>query len=200
MEKELNLEEYIQEEFKDCVDDVVFYGERAGRMVDLETLILEKLWTYGGVNPSEFNLKDNSDGWKKIASALASALIVDYGIDKSEYEEITKDNGNINYTSLYRSVNTDDPKEVVKRIKTFLTHGELAPEQILFGLGLILDKNKESYITVLKQDLAEMKHQLKEVVNENNKFRERLNKAEKNKAQYPLKKKVVIVRNKVVAE
>ena len=197
MEKELNLEEYIQEEFKDCINDVVFYGESAGRMVDLETLILEKLWAYEGVKPSEYDLKDNSEGWKKIASALASTLLVDYGIDKSEYDEITKDNGKINYTSLYRSVNTDDPKEVVKRIKIFLTHVELAPEQILFGLGLILDKNKEAYITVLKQDLVEMKHQLNAAVNENNEFRKRLNKAEKNKAQYPLKKKVVVVRSKV---
>ena len=109
-------------------------------------------------------------------------------------------NGKINYAHLVHSVDVTNPEDVVNKINGFLAHKELAPEQILYGLGLILDKSKETYITLLKQDLVEMKHQLNAVVNENNKFRERLNKAEKNKAQYPLKKRVVIVRKKESVE
>lgn len=199
MEKELIISEYLKKVLQDDFNDTVFYSERPGKMVDLETAIFEKLFNYCGVS-SVYEPKEYVEGWKKIAEALISILVIDYGIDKADYEGITKDDDKINYSFLYRSINADNPKEVIDRIKILLAHRELAPEQILFGLGLILDKNKEAYITSLKQDFAEMKHQLNAAVNENNKFRERLNKAEKNKAQYPLKKKVVIVRNKVVAE
>ena len=117
---------------------------------------------------------------------------------ENEPIELPVKNGKINYAHFVHSVDVTNPEDVVNKINGFLAHKELAPEQILYGLGLILDKSKETYITLLKQDLVEMKHQLNAVVNENNKFRERLNKAEKNKAQYPLKKRVIVVRNKAV--
>ena len=201
MSKEINIKEFV-DVVCDGIDckGAVFYSEDPKLMVDIETVIYEKLWAFADIKTSEYKLEDNAEGWKTIAEALCSSLLLDYGIDKSDIVELTKENNKINYANLINSINPADPKDVVNKIKGFLTHRELAPEQILFGLGLILDKNKEAYITMLKQDLVEMKHQLNAAVNENNKFRERLNKAEKNKAQYPLKKKVVIVRNKVVTE
>lgn len=195
MEKELIVEEFAAEEQKG-LEDIVFYSEVDGKMVDFTILIYEKLWESQNIKPSECNLKDNAEGWKSIAKALSAALFADYGFYKSDIVELTKENNKITYTNLIKAINPAEPKDVVDKIKGFLAHRELDPEQILYGLGLILDKNKEAYITSLKQNLAEMKHQLNEVVNENNKFRERLNKVEARKAQYPLKKRIVVVKHK----
>ena len=129
----------------------------------------------------------------KIASALGVTVET---LCNGKTEMMPMKNDKINYAHLINSVDMTNPKDVVDKIKGFLAHRELDPEQILFGLGLILDKNKEAYITSLKQDLVEMKHQLNEVVNENNKLRERLNKAEARKAQFPLKKRVIVIKNK----
>ena len=199
MDKELNIDEFAEKQQDDFFEDLVFYAEEPGKMVDLATVIWEKLANYH-IDISKETLLDNAEGWKTIAMALCSSLLLDYGIDKSDIVELTKENNKINYANLINAINPADSKDVVNKIKGFLTHRELAPEQILYGLGLILDKSKETYITMLKQDLVEMKHQLKEVVNENNKFRERLNKAEARKAQYPLKKRVIVIKSKKEGE
>ena len=201
MSKEINIKEFV-DNVCDGIDckGAVFFSEDPKQMVDIEMVIHEKLWTFANIIPSGHKLEDNSDGWKTLAETLCYTLIQNYSHDIKDLIELPIVDNKVTYTTINSRINPADPKDVVNKIKGFLTHRELAPEQILYGLGLILDKSKETYIAMLKQDLVEMKHQLKEVVNENNKFRERLNKAEKRKAEYPLKKRVVIVRNKVVAE
>ncbi|WP_407432518.1 hypothetical protein [Methanobrevibacter sp.] len=201
MSKEINIKDFV-DDVCDGIDckGAVFYSEDPNLMVDIETVIYEKLWTFANIKPSECKLEDNVEGWKTLAETLCYTLIQNYSYDIKNLIELPIVDDKVTYTTINSCINYANPKDVVNKIKGFLAHRELAPEQILYGLGLILDKSKETYITLLKQDLVEMKHQLKEVVNENNKFRERLNKAEKRKAEFPLKKKVVIVRNKVVTE
>lgn len=201
MSKEINIKDFV-DDVCDGIDckGAVFYSEDPNKMVDLEMVIYEKLWSFADIKPSECKLEDNAEGWKILAETLCYTLIQNYSYDINDLIELPIENNKVTYTTLSSRVNIADPHDVVKKIKGFLTHRELAPEQILYGLGLILDKNKEAYITTLKKDLTEMKHQLNAAVKENNEFRKRLNKAEKNKAQYPLKKKVVVVRSKVVPE
>lgn len=74
MDKVININEFVKNlDSENCM----FIGEKPETKVNLETLILEKLWTYEDIKPSD-SLCDNADGWKKIAIALAMALIVDY--------------------------------------------------------------------------------------------------------------------------
>lgn len=74
MNKELNINEFVKNlDGEGCL----FSGEKPETKVNLETLIYEKLWTYEDVKPSDV-LLDNADGWKKVAIALAMALLVDY--------------------------------------------------------------------------------------------------------------------------
>lgn len=50
-----------------------------------------------------------------------------------------------------------DPVSVIEVLKTILNKEGFAPEQILFCVGKVLDKNKESYIKLLKKMKGELK-------------------------------------------
>lgn len=108
------------------------------------------------------------------------------------------------YNGFIHSVDYSNPHDVVQKIKDFMDHKELADEQLLFGIGLLLNRNKEIYISNLKNENQILKGQAKSILDENNILRGKVNKLDSKKSENPLKKRVIVVKkgneNKVVVE
>lgn len=62
-----------------------------------------------------------------------------------------------------------EPNDIVEKFKTVLNDEEYSPEQKLFILGFLLNKNKENYIQQLKQERDELQRKVKfEIAQEKN--------------------------------
>jgi len=91
-----------------------------------------------------------------------------------------------------------DPIAVIEVLKQTLAVEEFVPEQILFCVGYIMDKNKEKFIKKLKQECSEAKIKFHESEDKIKSLELKLNETiEKPKvAVEQPKKKVVVVRKK----
>ena len=94
-----------------------------------------------------------------------------------------------------------DSQEIIEVLKATLNLEEFVPEQILFCVGKILDKNKEAYIKLLKKERGELKSENIELKNKIASLENKIQKSSKevsvNKTSDEIpKKKVVIVRKK----
>ena len=96
-----------------------------------------------------------------------------------------------------------DSQEVIEVLKKTLVLEEFVPEQILFCVGKILDKNKESYIKLLKKERGELKSENVELKNKVHSLELKLEKTKETvtikKPEVtvePPKKKIVVVRKK----
>ena len=58
------------------------------------------------------------------------------------------------YLKKIQSVDVNDPKAVVDCIGEYMNDDSLVPEQKLYAFGLLVNKNKDAYITSLQ-----MKHE-----------------------------------------
>lgn len=89
----------------------------------------------------------------------------------------------MNYKKL-TNVDVTDPDAVAEAIKNICEKDDMVSEQKLFAIGLIIQKNKENYISRLKSEISELKKKI-----------ENLKSDMQPKTSEP-KKKVVIVRKK----
>ena len=93
-----------------------------------------------------------------------------------------------------------DSQEIIEVLKSTLNLEEFVPEQILFCVGKILDKNKEAYIKLLKKERGELKSENIELKNKIASLENKLQKSKDlsvtEKSDEIPKKKVVIVRKK----
>lgn len=93
-----------------------------------------------------------------------------------------------------------DSLSVINAIKDVLSVEKFKPEQTLYCIGYILDKNKEEYIKVLKKDASKSKVEYEEAKNKiislESKIKRLQNYSKPKTVEPPKKKKVVIVRKK----
>lgn len=93
------------------------------------------------------------------------------------------------YESIIKNMNISNPHEVINAIKTFIENPELIDEQKLFGIGYLLNKNKEEYINKLKikvTNQASIIHDLQNHIEHYKKVEEK----------EVLRKKIVVVKRK----
>ena len=92
------------------------------------------------------------------------------------------------YLAKIATVDVDDPKAVVDCIKDYINDDKLAPEQKLYAFGLLVNKNKDSFIVSLQMKNENMR----KVIRTYEKIIADL------KSNSSTKKKVVVVKKKTI--
>ena len=117
-----------------------------------------------------------------------------------ENEEIEKKASKYN---VFKNVDPSDPNDVISNIKLAVETKELnTPEERLYAIGWILDRNRMQYINDLKKKIAEKSNAVNKHEQKIKTLEEQLNKLVENKLNAPSEKpvhapkKVVIVRRK----
>lgn len=100
------------------------------------------------------------------------------------------------YKELVENTDVTNPEKILERIGEVLSNNELVAEQKMFALGLLIDKNKESYISILKKQVKDLNQQLCVQKNLIDHY-EALNR-KRTKENKPVQKKVVVVRKKAI--
>lgn len=93
------------------------------------------------------------------------------------------------YETIVKSVDTSNPQEIINAIKNFIENPEMLAEQKLFGIGYLLNKNKEEYINNLRSKIT---NQASIIHNLQNQIAHYKNAEEKE----ILRKKVIVIKRK----
>lgn len=97
-----------------------------------------------------------------------------------------------------------DPESITNTLKIILDKKDFGPEQILFCIGRVLDKNKESYIRFLKNMKSELKMENDQLKSKNKKLEDKIKEFEEKEVKSKNihvntaspKKKIVVLKRK----
>jgi len=103
----------------------------------------------------------------------------------------------MNYQDLLKEVDYTNPEDVVKCGLSFLQNDELVNEQKLYALGLLLNKNKEHYISGLRTRMEARCKDLDQLKSENAALKKQLLQQPKEVKEEPKKRVVIKVKKNV---
>lgn len=99
----------------------------------------------------------------------------------------------MNYKDLLKDVDYTNPEDVVKCGLSILQDNEMANEQKLYALGLLINKNKEQYINEIKNRLIKRCEELDQLKSENAALKKKVTSSQSSE---PKKKVVIKVKRK----